>query len=200
MEKGIFIGKKTSAGKEGCWRSFESDPHLKETKRKIYDRCVPCMEWLHTQLKEGKKEIHLGEAYDCWKVIAVVNTEEECLELLKEYEERFLSSKDVRGRFGTSDESIPTRVVIFNAESEAERDRLLREVEQCVMEVYPVRCLSNGVNLKPRVFYQRACANLYYPLLGPWQNWQRIETLLHPEFVPQIIERIRKLLYPTAEE
>lgn len=189
MKKGVFIGKKTSAGKEGCWRSFESDPHLKETKRKIYDRCVPCMEWLCIQLKEGKKEINLGEAYDCWKVIAVVNTEEECLELLKEYEERFLSSKDVRGRFGTSDENIATRVVIFNAESEAERDRLLKEVEQC----------ARKLDLKPKIFYQRACANLYYPLLSPWQNWQRIETLLHPEIAPQIIERIRKLLYPTGE-
>jgi len=191
MGKRIFIGKRTSAGKEGSWRSFESDPHLRETKRKIYDRCVPCMEWLYAQLKEGKKEIDLGEAYDCWKVIAVVNNEEECLKLLEEYEDKFLSSdKDVRGRFGTSDESIATKVVIFNAEGEAERDRLMEEVEKCIAEK----------KLRSKVFYQRACANLYYPLLGPWQNWQKIEPILHPQRSPQIMERIKKLLYPTAEE
>jgi len=72
------------------WVSFESDPRLRVTKQNIYGRCVPCMTGLYEQLQKGKEIIELREAFHCWKVIAVLVDQEECLEVLSVYEDRFL--------------------------------------------------------------------------------------------------------------
>lgn len=167
------------------WVSFESDPKLKVTKENIYSRCVPCITNLYQQLQEGKEEIELKEAYHCWKVVAVLRDREECLEVLREYEENFLGDRYVKGKFGSSLPTKPTKVLMFHIENEEERDRILKELETCVRKL----------NAETKVFYQRACANLYYELLGDWRDWKEVTRVKNPDVRPILMERIRKLLY-----
>ena len=119
------------------WVSFESDPHLAATKQAIYGRCVPCITSLYDQLREGKRVLHLGNAFTCWKVVAVMKDEEECLRLISEFESRFLGEMRLRGRFGSGDPGRTTRVVVFNVPEEKEKERLFEEVEICAREVNP---------------------------------------------------------------
>ncbi|HLD30126.1 MAG TPA: hypothetical protein VJC03_07265, partial [bacterium] len=94
--KRIFLDRRVWSDSRDNWVSFESDPKLEVTKRNIYGRCVPCITNLYEQLKEEKEEIELKEAYQCWKVVAVLKDKEECLEVLNEYEEHFLGDHPVR--------------------------------------------------------------------------------------------------------
>jgi hypothetical protein len=136
-------------------------------------------------LEEGKEEIELKEAYQCWKVVAVLKDREECLEVLTEYEGNFLGDHDVKGKFGSSQPSKTSKVLMFHTEDERERDRLFRELQVCVQRVNP----------KAKVFYQRACTNLYYDLLGDWRNWKEVTRIKNPDVRPVLLERIKKLLY-----
>ena len=77
IDGNFYLGKKSS--KQGYWTSFETDPKHSIGKKMIYGRCVPCIENLLNQLIEGKKKIELGSAFTCWKVVAVLNDEQECL-------------------------------------------------------------------------------------------------------------------------
>lgn len=86
----IYLDKRVWRDSRSNWVSFESDPKLKITKKNIYGRCVPCLINLYSQLKEGKESIELKEAFNCWKVIAILKDNEECLEVLRVYEENFL--------------------------------------------------------------------------------------------------------------
>ncbi len=169
--------------------SFESDPKLEVTRSNIYGRCVPCITNLYEQLQSEKDEIELKEAYRCWKVIAVLKDKEECLEVLDEYEERFLGDHHIRGKFGSSDSSKSTRVLMFHTEDEGERDRLFGELEIC----------SRKVNPGTSIFYQRACTDLYYDLLGDWKEWKEVTKVKNPEIRLVLLERVRKLLYWTRE-
>jgi len=90
--KRIYLDRRVWRNSRDNWVSFESDPKLRVTKTNIYGRCVPCITNLYQQLREGKEEIELKEAYHCWKVVAVLKDREECLEVLKGYEENFLGS------------------------------------------------------------------------------------------------------------
>jgi len=152
----IYLDRRVWRNSWDNWVSFESDPKLRVTKKNIYSRCVPCITNLYQQLEERREEIELKEAYRCWKVIAVLKDKEECLEVLKAYEEKFLGDHHVKGKFGSSQPSKTSKVLMFHTEDEGERDRLLQELQTCV----------RGVNPKAEVFYQRACTNLYYDLLG----------------------------------
>jgi hypothetical protein len=136
-------------------------------------------------LEEGRKEIELGEAFQCWKIVAVLKDKEECLEILREYEQTFLGDHDVKGKLGSSQPSKTSKVLMFHTEDEKERDRLLQELRTCVQRVNP----------KADVFYQRACANLYYDLLGDWKDWRKVTRIKNPEVRPVLIERIKRLLY-----
>lgn len=180
--KSLYVGRKYS--REGSWTSFEADQHLTMTHRNIYGRCVPCMENLLSQLVEGKQEIELGQAFNCWKVVAVLNSEEECLEVLEKYQERFLSSVYLQGRFGSSKEH-STKAIVINTDNEKERDIILLELEECAKETNP----------NFRVFCARACGNLYGEVLGNWKEWQEVTPIKYPENIEKIIKRIRKLLY-----
>lgn len=167
------------------WVSFETSPNLKSTRSDIYGRCVPCITSLYEQLKEGKVEIELGQAYHCWKVVAVLDGMEECVRVLEEFEETFLGDRQLKGRFGSVDETKKTRVLVINVTSEKDRDRLLSELEECVKRVNP----------HATVLFHRGCAELYHDILGDWRHWSRREPIRKPEEIPALIDRIRKMLY-----
>jgi hypothetical protein len=187
--KRIFLDRRVWRNSRDNWVSFESDPKLEVTKSNIYGRCVPCITNLYEQLQAGKEEIELKEAYGCWKVVAVLKDKEECLDVLNEYEEHFLGDHHIRGKFGSSDPSKSSKVLMFHTEDEGERDRLFRELETC----------SRKVNPHARVFYQKACANLYYDLLGDWKEWKEVTRVQNAEVRPILLDRVRKLLYWTKE-
>ncbi len=183
--KRIFVDKRIWRETDENWVSFESDPKLKVTKENIYGRCVPCIMSLYHQLQEGKDEIRLGEAYHCWKVVAVLRDKEECLEVLREYEEHFLGDHHVKGKFGSGQSSAVSKVLMFHTEDEKERDRLFEGLRLCAQKINP----------ESKVFYQRACTNLYYDLLGDWREWKEVNKIKDQCVRPALIERIRKLLY-----
>lgn len=181
----IYVDKRVWRDSRSNWVSFESDPKLKITKKNIYGRCVPCLINLYNQLKEGKESIELKEAFNCWKVIAILKDNEECLEVLRVYEENFLKNHYVKGKFGSSDPSKLTKVLIFHTENEEDRDRLFEELKECV----------KSVNSSSRVFYQRGCTNLFHELLGDWKKWGKVTPIKKPELRQILLERIKRLLY-----
>lgn len=181
----LYIDRRYFTGQAMKWVSFETSPNLKATRSDIYGRCVPCITSLYEQLKEGKEEIDLGQAYHCWKVVAVLDGMDECVRVLEEFEETFLGDRQLKGRFGSVDETKNTRVLVINATTEDDRDRLIREVEECVKRVNP----------QGTVFFHRGCAELYHEILGDWRYWKRRETIKRPAEIPALIDRIRKMLY-----
>jgi hypothetical protein len=183
--KNIFFDQRVWRDSVDNWVSFESDPKLRITKKNIYGRCLPCIANLYQQLQEGKGEIELKEAYQCWKVVAVLKDKKECLEVLGEFEERFLGNQSVKGKFGSSHPSKPSRVLMFHTEDEEERDRLFKSLQICIQKVNP----------NSKVFYQRACADLFYDLLGDWKEWGKVTQIKNPDVRPVLLERIRRLLY-----
>ena len=74
---------------------------------------------------------------------------------------------------------------MFHIEEEGERDRILKELQTCVQKVNP----------NAKVFYQRACTNLYYDLLGDWKEWKEVTRIKNPDVRPMLLERIKNLLY-----
>lgn len=181
----LYIDKRFFTGQAMKWVSFETSPNLKATKSDIYGRCVPCITSLYEQLKEGRQEIELGMAYNCWKVVAVLESMDECVKLLEEFERTFLADRQLKGRFGSVDQNKSTRVLVINAGTEKDRDRLYVELQEC----------AHRVNPQANVFFHRGCAELYHAILGDWRRWNRIETIKKPEEIPALIERIRKMLY-----
>lgn len=181
----LYIDKRYFTGQSMKWVSFETSPNLKATKSDIYGRCVPCITSLYEQLKEGKQEIALGMAYNCWKVVAVLDSMDECVKLLEEFEKVFLGNRQLKGRFGSVDETKKTRVLVINAATERERDRLYRELQEC----------ASRVNPEAIVFFHRGCAELYQEILSDWRYWKRKEPIKKPEIIPALIDRIRKMLY-----
>jgi len=181
----IYLGKIPYKEKEKFWVSFESDPGLKKTKANIYGRCLPCIQNLYKQLKEGRTEIALGTAYNCWKVTAILNGIEECLSLLNEFEKRFPSGH-VYGKFGSGREDSKTKVVVFHTETKAEQDRIRDALEKCLPAV---------TNNTGEIKISRACAVLFDDILGNWQHWQPTTRIKHPENVGPLLERIKRTLY-----
>jgi hypothetical protein len=141
-------------------------------------------------LLNGKDEIELKEAYHCWKVVAILKDKDECLEVLREYEENFLKDHYVKGKFGSSQPSKSSKVLMFHTEDAEEKDRLVRELQVCAQKVNP----------EAKVFYQKACANLYYDLLGDWREWKEVTKIKNPDVRSGLIERIKKLLYWEKEK
>lgn len=182
MSRDIYVGRKSS--RQGYWTSFETDPHHTVGKRNIYGKCVPCMENFLNQLVEGRQEIKLGSASDCWKVVAVLEDEDECLRTLEMYERRFLPSRYIRGRFGSKEER-GTKAIVIHTDSKEERDGVLHELEQCAREVNP----------RAKVFCSRACEYLYGEVLGDWRDWQETTPIKYPQKVSQVISKIKKVLY-----
>ena len=186
----FYLDKSYYAGKATKWVSFETTPRLEETKRDIYAKCVPCIVNLYGQLQAGSTEVHLGQAYTCWKVVAVLASDEECVQVLAEFEKEFLGDRKAKGRFGSGDAEKPTRVIVFSAQDEKEKDHLFEQVGTCARRVNPYA----------RTSFHRGCAELYHELFGDWKTWRQTETLRKPEAVKEIITRIRKMLYWGKEE
>ena len=183
----IYVGEIPYTEKGDFWVSFESKPNLKKTKANIYGRCLPCIQHLYDQLKAGSTDIHLGSAFQCWKVTAVLDGIEECLSLLHVYEEKFPGGH-VYGKFGGGRAFSETKVVVFHTEKERDRDLLRERLEVCLPKV----------NRKGRVEVSRACAVLYNDILGDWRKWKRVTPLQHPEKVDALIQRIKKALFWAA--
>ena len=114
--------------------------------------------------------------------MAVLKDGEECLEVLREYEENFLGDHYVKGKFGSSQTSKESKGLMFHTENEGEKDRLFQELQDCAKKVDP----------NAKVFCQKACANFYYDLLGDWKEVTKIK---YPDVRPALLERIKKLLY-----
>ncbi len=181
----FYLDKRYYADKPAKWVSFESTPNLEETQRDIYGKCVPCISNLYEQLQAGKSEIHLGPAYTCWKVVAVLANDDECVQVLAEFEKSFLGDRRVKGRFGSGDEQKTTKVIVFSAANEHEKDSLFEEVAAC----------SRRVNPGAEVSSHRGCAELYHELFGDPSRWRQTETIKKPGLVEEIISRIRKVLF-----
>lgn len=180
----IYLGRIPHSKNSDFWVSFESDPRLKTTRDNIYERCLPCIENLYRQLKEGRQEITLGNAYHCWKITAVLKGWEECLSLLYEFEKRFPVGH-VYGKFGSGQSDSKTRVVVFHTDRAGERDRIRKALEVCLPEID-----QNGM-----IQISRACAVLYHDILGDWRNWRPITPIIHPENTVRLLERIKETLY-----
>ncbi|OGW16554.1 MAG: hypothetical protein A3G93_03870 [Nitrospinae bacterium RIFCSPLOWO2_12_FULL_45_22] len=185
MTKEIYVGDRSQVRPGSFWTSFETDPYLKITRSDIYGRCVPCIESLYFQIKEGKELINVELVNNCWKVGIILNSEEECLAFLYYYQEIFLSARPVRGRFGTRDANLGTYLLLFQAESETEKDILAEELTLC----------KAALQRPAEIFIQKGCASLYHELLGPWQAWQAYTPIQKPDLVPQLLSHIRKLLF-----
>jgi hypothetical protein len=181
----IFIDKRYFTGHKTKWVSFEDSPRLTETKGDIYSRCVPCITNLYEQLKQGKEHVRLGPAFSCWKVVVVLESMDECVELLAELEKRLFDPLKVKGRFGSVDEGKRTKVVVFNAAGESQREKLYEILVTC----------AGSVNPSAQVSFHRGCAELYHELFGDWKAWKAEETIRKPEAVPAILDRIRKVLF-----
>lgn len=172
----------------GCfWVSFESNPDLKKTKSNIYGRCLPCIQNLYQQLKEGHREITLGPAYNCWKITAIVKGFEECLTLLCEFERKFPVGH-VYGKLGSGRSNSETMVVVFHAENASERDRLRKAWEESLKQV----TISGEIQIS------RACSILYNDILEDWRKWRPTTPIKHPENVGRLLERIKQILYRTV--
>jgi len=181
----IFIDKRYFTDKRAKWVSFEDTQGLKETKKDIYGKCVPCITNLYEQLKEGKTEINLGRALACWKVVAVLGSMDECIELLYELEKDLSDDVKVKGRFGSVDETKTTKVIVFNVSGESQRKNLCTMLREC----------SRRANISVEISYHRGCVELYHQLFGDWRAWRDNEVIKKPETVPEIINRIRTVLF-----
>ena len=181
----FYLDKRYYADKAARWVSFESTPQLEETRRDIYGKCVPCISNLYEQLQAGKTLVDLGPAYNCWKVVAVLTDDDECLQVLAELEKEFLGERKIKGRFGSGDEQKTTKVIVFAAPNEQEKNRLFEQVSIC----------ARRVNHEAQVSSHRGCAELYHELFGDPMRWRQTESIKKPEAVKDIVARIRKMLF-----
>jgi len=183
----IYVGEIPYSEKGNFWVSFESNSFLIKTKANIYGKCLPCIQNLYFQLKEGRDEIRLGVAFNCWKIAAVLSGIEECISLLSEFEKRF-GRGHVYGKFGSGRPQSEKKVVVFHTEDEKERDRIRESLEVCVPKV----------DKSGEVRISRACAVLYEEVLGDWRQWKPTTPIKNPEKVGALLERIKGILYWTV--
>lgn len=184
FEKQIYFSDYPDKDRNNYWVSFENDSRLKINKDNIYGKCLPCIQNLYQQLQKKKFEITLDSAFTCWKITAVLDSMDECLELLQYYENFFLHSH-VYGKMGGGREESHTRVVVFHTDKETIRDRIYQELKIC----------SHEVNQNAKVFISRACGILYDELLGDWREWKKTTPIKYPENIEKILDRVKRLLY-----
>lgn len=181
----IYIDKRYFADKKAKWVSFEDTRDLKETKKDIYGKCVPCIMNLYEQLEDGKTEVDLGPALKCWKVVVVFDSMEECVDLLSELEKSLNDDVKVKGRFGSVDDTKTTKVIVFNISGVIQRKKLFKIVQDC----------SQRINPRAAISYHRGCVELYHELFGDWRTWKKAAVVQRPEAIQPIIQRIRKVLF-----
>jgi hypothetical protein len=181
----IYIDKRYFTDKKAKWVSFEDNQGLKETKKDIYGKCVPCITNLYEQLKDGKTTVDLGPALKCWKVVAVLDSMEECVDLLSELEKALSDDLKVKGRFGSVDDTKTTKVIVFNVSGESQRIKLYEILQNC----------ATSINSRAEITYHRGCVELYHELFGDWRTWEKTVVVQKPEAIQPIIQRIRKVLF-----
>lgn len=180
----FYLGSKRNVNK-GYWISFENHPRLEETKKKIYTRCLPCLEKLYLQLQHETSLLELDEPLSCWKVVVALESDEECFELLEAYQEdKFPISFSLRGRIGTADREKKGAVLLFHLHEEEQRDEVYSDMERLAKKVNP-----NFV-----LFIERGCGDLYGTLCGDWRKWKKETRILNPSLLPVVRERVRSLL------
>jgi hypothetical protein len=179
----IYLGRIPHCETGTFWVSFESDPRLSRNKANIQGRCLHCIQNLHNQLRDGNSEIDMGSAYHCWKITAVLENLDRCLELLSEFEKHFPYGH-VFGKLGSGRADTTTKVVVFHADDEIERDRLKDALGQCL----------EAMGLEVEVLISRGCAVLYEPILGKWSHWRPRTPIRFPERIPGHIERLKQIL------
>lgn len=180
----IYTAKIPTSKKGNFWVSFESEPALRKTKANIYGRCLPCIQNLYHQLKEGREEITLGDAYHCWKITAVVPGFDECILLLNEFEKRYPFGH-VYGKFGSGRPDSENKAVVFHAENVTERDRIQKALTKCLPEI----------DKKGEIQVSRACGVLYDDILGDWKRWKPITPIKYPENTNELLGKIKRILY-----
>jgi len=183
-EWNIYLGEIPHSRAGKFWVSFESDPSLKKTKANIYGRCLPCIENLYQQLQEGQSKITLGNAYNCWKITAIVRDIDACIHLLAVFE-KWSPRGHVYGKFGSSRPGTDTRAVVFHTETVAERDRVRDILINCLPEV----------NANGQILISRACAVLYDTILGDWKDWQPVTSIKYPENINKHLETLKKIIH-----
>jgi hypothetical protein len=188
--KHFYFDKRFFGDRKTKWVSFESHPKLSKTKEDIYGKCLPCITNLYEQLKEKKEKVKLGRAFHCWKVVAVVESRDACIALLTEFEDEFLGDRWIKGRFGSGDDTKKTQVIVINANSEEEKDRLSEELKTC----------AERINLKASVTSHRGCAELYHEIFGDWRKWKETSSVKNPAAVDKVLKRIRQVLYWEEKE
>lgn len=180
----LYMGRRRDVGR-GYWMSFENNPRLAETKSSLYLRCVPCLEKLFSRLQGNPDHLLLEEPLNCWKVVVVLNSFTECLDLLQAYQDKkFPVSRVVRGRVGTNNKDNPGVVVIFYLYSEEEREELFTDMERIVP----------GITSFYDLYYERGCLDLYGILCGDWRDWAPLTTIKNPHQVAVIREKVGRLL------
>jgi hypothetical protein len=180
----IYVGRRRDVNK-GYWMSFENHSRLEETKKSIDQRCMPCLEKLHSQLQQAPTELVLQEPLNCWKIVVVLNDFDQCLDLLEAYQDHKLPvSRTVRGRIGTSDKANPKVTVIFQVNDAGERDELLDDLER----------LADGITSDYTIYYERGCQDLYRALCGDCSTWTEVTPIQDPKMVKIVEERVGKLL------
>lgn len=182
LKRPIFLGKR---GGEDSWRSFETDPHLKLTRKRIFERCLPCLSDLLSSLKRGEKEIDIKRALNCLKLSIILPTYEDCLEFLQKFSS-FWPEEYVYGKFGTGDPKKKTRVVVFHLDDENQRlDELKSKAQTCAE--------SLGCAYEIRV--TKGCSFPHEVLFGPCEAWKERMEVKNPERVPEIVERLERMLF-----
>jgi len=180
----IYMGEIPHSGGQPFWVSFESDPKLVKTRANIYGRCLPCIQNLYFQLQAGREEIELGNAFNCWKVTAVLKDLDQCLALLERFQNLYPTGH-VYGKLGSGQKNAPTRVVVFHTETKSECDRIQMSIQKCLREL----------DVPEKILISKGCAVLYETILGDWRKWQPKTLVLYPERVEALLERIRKILF-----
>ncbi len=181
MQADIYVNPKMS--KKGGWTSFESDPHMRETQKRIHQRCLPCIKNLYQQLLEGKRSIDLGPAYVCWKVVLVLESIEECLMVLETYRDTYLGTRYICGRYGSKNGS-GTQAIVVVAENELERDLLMHEMGSCL----------SILGLKRDLFFSKGCADPFEKVAGPWRKWQKNTPIRTDRNMRKVIDQLESLL------
>ena len=78
--------------------------------------------------------------------------------------------------------AVKTKVVVFHADNEPERDRIQEALKVCLKEM----------GLDTTILISRACAVLYEDILGDWREWRPTTPIRYPEKVdPLVSEKLK---------
>jgi len=178
----IFISKR---GTKDSWTSFETDPYLRLTKKRIYERCVPCLSDLLQKLKVSPEKVVLSYALNCWKLCVILQSYEDCLHFLMLFSELW-PEEYVYGKFGTGNSNKITRVVVFHLDDNFDRLRDLQfKVQKC----------AGKLGLPFEIKVSRGCSFPFEFLFGPSESWKKEMQVMDEGKREWVINKLREMLY-----